>query len=515
MNLPTFLKRSALKDINGKTTMFSAIAEKFTKMVDGDDTFIPVRSIASAHDLKLFQIVVKRKKRHYIFWNKVTYKPYNFELNDVLLQPHSVMRVDEISQEGFCKWHRTIELSLSGKFGVDILEELADVTLSTSDTVTIEANLGQLNLVKLDSASLERELIKRRINLAHVLIEQIRNKKNSVLCVVQSIVKLSQDAEVTRTDKLNLEGSINARVPGASEVSGSASESFDDKNIRDIGLLKGQPIAYKVWELQVDKHGGEIVPCITGDFPGGFMKKEDIIGRPLQPSSTIDSGGNMDRLETDGAPSIGLESPTDKPEKVSQILQPVFSMPEVDREKIKDLLFNASTEDFEKLDILFDQVENRFHDKTNDDVLTHPGVKNLKFTNQKACCDFLALAGFDFKDEEIRSPAVSTPEFIACCYLMEAMSELPDNVLTLVRRCNSELCPTLRHVIEHFLNGEPMVTFTRKVEELARDEVGMELLKQLNIHVDMERENPLMPENSRLTDFVDELYWWLCAIYLR
>ncbi|XP_033728469.1 uncharacterized protein LOC117317702 [Pecten maximus] len=500
--------------------MFSAIAEKFTKGVTSDDAFVPVRSIASAHDLKLFQIVVKRTKTHCIFWEKVIYKPYDFELNEVLLNSHSPVHVDETSQEGFCRWHRNIEFSLSGKFGAAIREELGDVSFSTSSTLNIEANLGQLNLVQLDSGSLERELIKRRIDLSHVLIEQIRRKKNSVLCVVHSIVKLAQNAEIRRTSDIDIEGKASAGIPGVNEAHMNMEGGLDDKTVRDIGLLKGQPIAYKVWELQVDKHGGEIVPCITSDISGGFMNGEDIIGRPLQPASTIDSTlytrENIDGLEIDGAGIHNFSSPVDSPEKVSRILQPVFSMAEVDRGKIKELLFNASAEDFEKLDILFDQVENRFGDPNTDDPLTLNQIGDLKFSNQEICRQFLLLAGFEHKGEEnIRSPPVPTPEFEACCRLIEAMEELPENVMTLVRKCRPDLCVTLRHVIEQFLERKPMVEFTRHVEELARDEVGMELLKVLNIEVDMVRKNPLIARNWRLADCVDELYWWLCAIYLR
>ncbi|XP_021351818.1 uncharacterized protein LOC110449345 isoform X1 [Mizuhopecten yessoensis] len=507
--------------------MFRATAEKFTKSVSSNgDTFIPVESITSAHDLKLLQIVVKEIKRHCIFFKKVTYKPYNFELSDVLLNSHVPMHVDENTQEGFCKWHRTIELSLSGKFGVAILEELADVTLSSSDTVNIEANLGQLNLVKLNSASLEQGLIKRRIDLSHVLIEQIRFKRKRVLCVVQSIVKLAQDAEVKRTDKIDIGGGINTRVPvcciqGGSESSVSATGSIIDDTIGDIGLLKAQPIAYKVWELQVDKYGGGIVPCITEDIPGGFMNKEDIIGRPPIPASTIDVN-NTDGLETDGAgpgtvARISVSGPVDPPDKVCRILKPLFSMPEIQREKINDLLFHASTEDFEKLDILFDQVENRFHDPNTEDKLSFHGISDLKFKDQDICCNFLTLAGFELKEDEnkMTSPAACTPAFEACCHLMEAMTELPEDVMSLVRGCKSSLCPTLLHVIEQFLNGRPMVELTRYVEELARDPMGMELLNTLNIKVDMERKNPLIARDGGLNECVDELYWWLCATHMR
>ncbi|XP_021351821.1 uncharacterized protein LOC110449346 isoform X1 [Mizuhopecten yessoensis] len=504
--------------------MFRATAEKFTKSVASNgDTFIPVMSIASAKDLKLLQIVVKEIKRHCIFFKKVKYKPYNYELSDVLLNSHVPMRVDEDTQEGFCKWHRTIELSLSGKFGVAILEELADVTLSSSDTVNIEANLGQLNLVELDSASLEQELIKRRIDLSHVLIKQIRFQRKRVLCVVQSIVKLAQDAEVKRTDKIDIGGGINTRVPVCCIQDGIVSSvnvhgSLRDNTVRDIGLLKGQPIAYKVWELQVDKYGGGIVPCITEDIPGGFMNKEDIIGRPPIPASTIDVSNTGGGLETDGAGAgISESGPVDSPDKVSRILHPLLSMPEIQKEKINDLLFHASTEDFEKLDILFDQVEDGFRDPNTEDKPSFHGISDLKFKDQDICCNFLTLAGFELKEDEnkMTSPAACTPAFEACCHLMEAMTDLPEDVMSLVRGCKSSLCSTLLHVIEEFLKGMPMVEFTQHVEELARDPVGMGLLNTLNIKVDMERKNPLIARDSRLAECVDELYWWLCATHMQ
>ncbi|XP_060062732.1 gasdermin-E-like isoform X2 [Ylistrum balloti] len=496
---------------SGKT-MFQAIAEKFTKGVSSDDAYVPVSSIASAHDLKLLQIVVKRKKRHFIFWNKVTYKPYNFELSDVLLNPHTPMRVDEISQEAFCKWHRTIKLSLGGKFGLAILDELGDVSLSTSDTVNIEANLGQLNLVKLDSSSLERELIKRRINLSHVLIEQIRRNKNSVLCVVQSIIKLAQDAEVRRTDKFDISGNASAHNPVNESIAGNVSGTLDDDIVRDIGLIKNQPISYKVWELQVDKFGGEIVPCINSDISGGFIDSDDIVGRPLQPASTIDSGNTG--LETDGA-GIALPKPVDSPEKVYRILRPLLSMPEIERGKIKELLFKAPAEDFETLDVLFDQVENRFSDSGTTDTLSFQGISGLKFKDRTTCCDFLKLAGFELEEEKITSPVAPTPEFEACCHLLEAMTELPEDVMLLVRSCKSEFCRTLLHVIEEFMRGKPMVEFTRYIEQLARDETGMKILNVLNIEVDLIRKNPLRARSWRFSDCIDEVYWWLCAVLLR
>lgn len=60
---------------------------------------------------------------------------------------------------------------------------------------------------------------------------------------------------------------------------GTTEEQPEDKT-RDLGLMSGTPIAYKVLELQISKTSGVVIPCMGVGAKGGFMDDKKILGMP-------------------------------------------------------------------------------------------------------------------------------------------------------------------------------------------------------------------------------------------
>ena len=48
------------------------------------------------------------------------------------------------------KWERTLNISLEGKLGGEVLKEIVDVDFSADDTVKVTANLGSISSHSVD-----------------------------------------------------------------------------------------------------------------------------------------------------------------------------------------------------------------------------------------------------------------------------------------------------------------------------------------------------------------------------
>ncbi|XP_060084381.1 uncharacterized protein LOC132563655 [Ylistrum balloti] len=282
--------------------MFQAISDNFTRST-GTESLVPIETIIHANSIDLLQVVVQRRERHYA-WHKYIYMPYDFKIKNLLVNYKKKMKTKK-KTSNFCRWSREIELSLSGKFGRAILNDLGDKSLSQKDKVRIEANVGETEMDKIDPNKIYRKLVGRKLNLDHPWVHQVCQDKKNVICVVQSIVKLAGDAEIKTT-------SIKRK---------SGEEETSDKS-KDLGLVCGTPIAYKVMPLQIGVPSGVVVPCMGIGVKGGFKEDSRMLGVP--PDGTIDdSYESVDEDEEEVKPSQSEPEPQPEPQQEPETTAPI------------------------------------------------------------------------------------------------------------------------------------------------------------------------------------------------
>ncbi|XP_033728401.1 formin-like protein 2 [Pecten maximus] len=282
--------------------MFRAICDNFTRST-GTERLVPIETIIHANSIDLLQVVVQRREGHWS-WHKYVYTPYDFKIKNILVNYKKTMKIKKKTSD-FCTWSREIEVTLGGKMGRAILADLGDRNLSPKDTVRMEANVGETVMDKINPNKIYRKLLGRKINLDHPWVQQVIKDKKNVICVVQSIVKLAGDAEIKTT-------SIKKK---------SGEEETSDKS-KDLGLVSGTPIAYKVIALQVGATSGVVVPCMGHGVKGGFMEDSKILGVPTE-GAVDDSyeSKSEDEDENEPKPPHPKPEPETTAEPVTDIAQ--------------------------------------------------------------------------------------------------------------------------------------------------------------------------------------------------
>ncbi|KAK3083209.1 hypothetical protein FSP39_016791 [Pinctada imbricata] len=190
--------------------MFHAVCHKFAQAM-GPDTLIPVKSMDRATEIRPLNVVVKKTKRKFIFFKKTHFMPYNFQLQDLLMEPQKSLDAS-IKTFEFCEFNPTSKYSLSGKIGVQIMEELMDAELSASDSVVISSPLGVIEKQDVAPEILLKSLCDRRVNFDHTFVQQVREGSADVLCIVTGVCQVKKDAEIKRVDNIDGEVDLKGKV---------------------------------------------------------------------------------------------------------------------------------------------------------------------------------------------------------------------------------------------------------------------------------------------------------------
>lgn len=127
--------------------MFSTAVSHFVKAV-GKDSFIPVPSLDVADNVKLLQVVVK--KNRYWFWQKPSYLPTDFSLND-LLKDNGNVSLPAMNRFLVSNYNPSYSISVNGKFGAALCKELIHVEVDADDEVKLDVNFGNVDKSEVDN----------------------------------------------------------------------------------------------------------------------------------------------------------------------------------------------------------------------------------------------------------------------------------------------------------------------------------------------------------------------------
>lgn len=452
--------------------MFPAVCNQFANAM-GRHTLIPSASIDEAVKAQPLNIATKRRKRKFVFFHKAEYTIYDFPLQNLLHEKDVIQ--SEIEETPFCSYNPESTYSLNGKFGADILKDIADASLSATDKVTLSAKLGELILRQVkDSDGFMSELMCRKVNLKHPLIKQIQNDKEVILCVVRGVIQTSDKAEIKRTD--NTEGSVKLieKIKGDIDIESGAS----NLSTRDIILEKGTTLAYKVWELKINVPTGEMLPMVAAGLSGGF--------------SSMDGPGED---STDGN-----EPPVLK--HLHDLLQPLLDLDEADSQQFKTSILTLMTcpRDAVLLSKLLSEAERsslRGDKETIDKAVVHGD----------AVWSLLGLAGIHIEEEVISYERDTSQILTAVAYVVDALSELEIEDLEHVCHCNEKQLKSLLSVLESSITSSMPISVSVDNAMVLEDPV-CSILTDLDFTVHKD-DNTILPPKTK-TSVVECFY---CVLY--
>lgn len=471
--------------------MFSAACYQFTKSV-GKKTLHPTPSIDEKDNIKPLQLVVKSTKRRFIFFEKAYYHSTEFQLSDILMDKEP-LKTPTDTEDMISDYNRDTKLSLKGKFGAELSKEILDVDLEASDVVTLDIKFGRVTKSEVNEPKLLEDLSKRRINLDHSYIQQIRLDPKKVLCIITGVVQLPNGGEISR----NTEVDAKANVSTSCFHNTSAEAEGDIKKDRDIVLAKNTAIAYNIRELNVDKHSGAMQLVLAEHQHGGF---KDSVGYDETDATCVGSSdspdaGAMNRMKLD----MDLQHP-------SQVFRSIIKLPKTDRQELTSVLLEMLSV-ARDVEILNTHVIEKLERNEKIDININDLEKQLLSPKDK-WMKILTLLGCSVNSAgNIQPPTRASDLIPAMGELFDALTELEDEETDLIRLCSPDTAPALLSVLKNGIKGDNVKG--PEVKQIASDSTAQKLL----LHLEYKIKPDVIEAPVELPDSIDEVYWTVFALW--
>ncbi|WAR09990.1 hypothetical protein MAR_035066 [Mya arenaria] len=189
-NIQQFRPEFTLKE------MFTAACYQFVKSI-GKTTLHATPSLDEKDNVKMFQLVVKTKRRSFIFWEKSDFRPTEFQLTDVMMVQKplgiSTQQTDLVSE-----FNRTSKVSLKGKIGAEISKEILDKDLEQVRNIFAGiTSMDDKTRAELNKKLFELMKIPRDLVLLSDLVDETEKGKQLSLTLIDLANKLisPQDGE--------------------------------------------------------------------------------------------------------------------------------------------------------------------------------------------------------------------------------------------------------------------------------------------------------------------------------
>ncbi|XP_046565247.1 uncharacterized protein LOC124273944 [Haliotis rubra] len=471
--------------------MFSSTVHQVVRSL-GKDTLLPVPNLDSSDNIYPLSIVLKETRRHLLFWTKHKCYTTEFKLTDILEDPtkQPVVKIDE---KIFCKgFNRSTNLSLKGKFGVELSKELVDIDLDGARSVIVQSPLGDLQKDEVELQPFLDEINSRRINLNHQLVKPLVNEKT--LCVVTGVIKLVSDASLSSQVNFDETGKAGSSFSCLSSTAVTASEEVNEKKSKTMKVPSGTPVAYRVYELLVSTKDGSFQVQVDPDTKGGFITTSlanldtvDALAESFSAVECSDNPGDIFR-------SL-LELSAGQREQVRSSLRGIMELPQT-VQPLSDLLQEAEV-----------FIDTKIEKTTN---LEH--LQKKIGTSNDDIQQFLTIAGFQIKEGNVEYPRATTDIFEACQLLVTLLDEFDDDELDAVARCvdDEETAQSLLSILQK-LQDKDILTLRLAQEEastLATD-TAKNFIESVDVKLD---DNMLTLSRTNRLD-VNAAYFVFYALY--
>ncbi|XP_052813461.1 gasdermin-E-like isoform X2 [Mya arenaria] len=482
-NIQQFRPEFTLKE------MFTAACYQFVKSI-GKTTLHATPSLDEKDNVKMFQLVVKTKRRSFIFWEKSDFRPTEFQLTDVMMVQKplgiSTQQTDLVSE-----FNRTSKVSLKGKIGAEISKEILDVELEAKDTLTLDIKFGKVKKVEIREQELIDSLTNRSINMDHPYIQQIRSDKSKVLCIITGVASLPDGGTIHRVTDADIEATSKVKV--FKDISGSTGAEY--LKDRDIGLSCNTAVAYNVHELNVEKRTGQLQLVLAQGHHGGFCDciGYDEVDAQAVPSGAVDvSHPQIRQLDKDL-------------EQVRNIFAGITSMDDKTRAELNKKLFELMKipRDLVLLSDLVDETE-----KGKQLSLTLIDLANKLISPQDVWLYLLTRAGFILDGEDLKPPHQSDPALAMYGELLDAASMLDDEMMDMVSTFPPHCAQPMLTLLAEGMKGRE-VKDPSVLKAVLSDPTSMKMLLDLEFRL----ENDVIDAPVELPYTIDEVYWLIFALY--
>ncbi|KAH3748363.1 hypothetical protein DPMN_182807, partial [Dreissena polymorpha] len=471
-------KLDVLRGESSTINMFTAACQQFVKSI-GKTTLHATPSLDEKDNVKMFQVVLKSKRRRFIFWEKSVFRPSEFQLTDMMVdrKPLNVkMTTTDLVQE----FNRTSKLSLKGKIGAEICKEIIDVELDANDTITLDIKFGSVKKQELGEQDMIDELSDRHINMEHPYVRQIRKDKRNSLCLISGVALLPDGGTIHRVTDEDLEA-----IAKAAPLKANGSAGVEYVKDRDIRLAKDTAVAYNVQELDIDTNTGAIQLVLTGGKTGGGFRA--CVGYDEVDAGTGDVSVDfqLDHAREVFAYFLDLDPKTRS--EVNKNLLKLMEYPR-DVDVIADLLNNIEAGQ---------EVNNSVSD-----------LAKRVVSPREVWQYVLEQAGFSVDDDSLVIPK-SKERVSMFGEFFDAATVVEESLLKLLTSLSASNAENMLLVLKSGIQRAP-VTVKNIVAEVLSDKTSHKMLEHLKYHLD---ELGVIAPPAEMPFCIDALYWIVFALY--
>lgn len=448
--------------------MFAKATRNFLKEVDAGGDLISVSHLNDSDKLQLLSLVTKKKR--YWCWQRPKYQILSATLEDVLTEGHCLSPV--VVESDFVKYESKCENHKSGAIGTVVGK--VKLNVGGKGVVESHSSFGTLRKQEVDVQQLIQDAVKRTVNMDNLVLQQVLESRNEVLCVLTQKIMTTQKCVIS--EHVQSEETCGGMV-GIQTKTIQVSATEDGTVTTDTNVVLEIPaattIAYGIMELFV-KQDGQFEFCLLQGKHGGFEHERKLDSVYLDPLAYREFAF-LDML--DGGQGISSQDgPLRVVKQATLHLERSFHPFAVLPAQQQRALFCVLQK------ILFDEELLRALEQVA--VLA---MEELTDSQQQDLTAFLQLVGYRIQGEHPGpQDEVSNQKLFATAYfLVSALAEMPDNATVFLGTCCklhviSSLCCLL-----HALSDDSVCDFHNPTLAPLRDTERFGIVQRLFASADI------------------------------
>ncbi|XP_038963657.1 gasdermin-E isoform X3 [Rattus norvegicus] len=230
--------------------MFAKATRNFLKEVDAGGDLISVSHLNDSDKLQLLSLVTKKKR--YWCWQRPKYQFLSATLGDVLTEGHCLSPV--VVESDFVKYESKCENHKSGTIGTVMGK--VKLNVGGKGLVESQSSFGTLRKQEVDVQQLIQDAVGRTVNLDSLVLQQVLESRNEVLCVLTQKIVTTQKCVIS--EHVQSEETCGGMVGIQTKIV-QVSAMEDGTITTDTNVMLEIPaattIAYGIMELYVKKDG--------------------------------------------------------------------------------------------------------------------------------------------------------------------------------------------------------------------------------------------------------------------
>lgn len=257
--------------------MFAKATRNFLKEVDAGGDLISVSHLNDSDKLQLLSLVTKKKR--YWCWQRPKYQFLSATLGDVLTEGHCLSPV--VVESDFVKYESKCENHKSGTIGTVMGK--VKLNVGGKGLVESQSSFGTLRKQEVDVQQLIQDAVGRTVNLDSLVLQQVLESRNEVLCVLTQKIVTTQKCVIS--EHVQSEETCGGMVGIQTKIV-QVSAMEDGTITTDTNVMLEIPaattIAYGIMELYVKKDG-QFEFCLLQGKHGGFEQERKVDSVYLDP----------------------------------------------------------------------------------------------------------------------------------------------------------------------------------------------------------------------------------------